>query len=49
MFNSGDVPYPEIEAKDLLQSLKSGHRMDKPAMSSDVMYVIIIIIVIIYH
>ncbi|KAJ7388654.1 hypothetical protein OS493_036508 [Desmophyllum pertusum] len=38
METGGDVPYPEIEAKDLLQSLKSGHRMDKPAMSSDVIY-----------
>ena len=33
----GDVPYPEIQAKDLLQSLKSGHRMEKPVKSSSVM------------
>lgn len=37
---SGDVPYPEIQAKDLLQSLKSGYRIEKPVKSSSVMWVL---------
>lgn len=33
---SGDVPYPGVQTKDLLESLKSGHRMDKPVKTSTV-------------
>lgn len=36
---SGDVPYPGAQTKDLLESLKSGHRMDKPVKTSTVVYV----------
>lgn len=36
---SGDVPYPGVQTKDLLESLKSGHRMDKPVKTSTVVYV----------
>ncbi|CAH3165697.1 unnamed protein product [Pocillopora meandrina] len=34
----GDVPYPGVQTKDLLESLKSGHRMDKPVKTSTVVY-----------
>ncbi|RMX48066.1 hypothetical protein pdam_00002673 [Pocillopora damicornis] len=33
-----DVPYPGVQTKDLLESLKSGHRMDKPVKTSTVVY-----------
>jgi len=34
----GADPYPEIQAKDLLQSIQTGHRMEKPGTCSDVVY-----------
>lgn len=34
----GDVPYPGIQARDLLESLKSGYRMEKPMKTSTVVY-----------
>ena len=40
---TGDAPYSEIQAKDLLQRVKSGHRMEKPVKSSSVMWVVFVL------
>jgi len=34
----GSIPYSEIATEDLLQSLKSGNRLTKPAKCSDAVY-----------
>ena len=39
LFSLGSIPYSEIATDDLLQSLKSGNRLTKPAKCSDAVWV----------
>eukprot|EP00730_Choanoeca_flexa_P003250 TRINITY_DN11342_c1_g2_i10.p1 TRINITY_DN11342_c1_g2~~TRINITY_DN11342_c1_g2_i10.p1 ORF type:complete len:1254 (+),score=295.90 TRINITY_DN11342_c1_g2_i10:97-3858(+) len=37
---SGEIPYPEIEVKDIQQAVRDGVRLDKPPTCSDKLYAI---------